>query len=64
MKAVKFCFIKLIICLSILSYCLYSSENSLNFDTIALTVLSCRYFAILCIEVIYARLDRTNPLLT
>ena len=58
MKAMKLCCIKLIVCLLVLSYCLYSSENPVNFDTIALTVLSCRYFVILCIEAIYARLDR------
>lgn len=57
MKAVKSCCIKLIVCLLILSYCLYSSANTINFDVIALSILSCRYFAILCIEAVYARFD-------
>ena len=62
MKAVKSCLIKLAICLLVLSYCLYSAENPMNFDTIALSVLSCRYFVILCVEVIYAQLERRHCL--
>lgn len=62
MKALKSCLIKLIICLLVLSYCLYSSNNTINFDTVALTILSCRYFVLFCVEAIYARLDRLSCL--
>ncbi|BBM83463.1 hypothetical protein UABAM_01815 [Candidatus Uabimicrobium amorphum] len=57
MKAIKSCLIKLFVCLFVLTYCLYTSNCEVSFDTVALSILSCRYFAILCIEFLYINLD-------
>ena len=62
MKSTKSCLIKLVLSLLTLVYCFYASPNHITFDIIAVSILSCRYFAILCIECLYARLDRINYL--
>ena len=60
MKAIKTCLLKLILCLSVLSYCVYTAENNVTIDVIIMSIVSCRYFAVLCVEVIYAPLNKIN----
>ncbi|BBM84830.1 hypothetical protein UABAM_03191 [Candidatus Uabimicrobium amorphum] len=60
MKSMKSCLIKLIVCLLALAYCFYASPNQITFDIVAISILSCRYFAVLCIEFLYSRLDKIN----
>ena len=62
MKSTKSCLIKLVVCLLALAYCFYASPNQITFDIVAVSILCCRYFAILCVECLYARLDRINYL--
>ncbi|WP_372367458.1 hypothetical protein [Candidatus Uabimicrobium sp. HlEnr_7] len=62
MKSTKLCLIKLVVCLFVLAYCLYTSPNQITFDIVAVSILSCRYFAIFCVEFLYARLERVNYL--
>ena len=60
MKSIKSCLIKLVLCLLTLAYCFYASPNQITFDIVAVSILSCRYLAVFCIECLYARLDKIN----
>lgn len=60
MTTLKSSFIKFIISLIVLAYCFYTSPNQITFDIIAVSIVSCRYLAISCVEWLYARLDRAN----
>ncbi|WP_372368300.1 hypothetical protein [Candidatus Uabimicrobium sp. HlEnr_7] len=58
----KSCLLKLTVCLLTLCYCLYSSENQITFDVVAISMLSCRYFAIFCVECLYTKLEKKDIL--
>ena len=53
MTALRTCLLKLFICLSLLAYFTYNSDFNISFDVVAFSALSCRYFAILCIELLF-----------
>ncbi|WP_372368296.1 hypothetical protein [Candidatus Uabimicrobium sp. HlEnr_7] len=54
--------IKLVICLLTLCCCLYFSKNQITFDVVAISILSCRYFAVFCVECLYTRLEKKDIL--